>query len=149
MCSKVKGSAQSYFSSLESTTRRGSDEIHQSFVLPWGLHRAAVEIAFREGNMLKNLITIAIGKMVERLDGVGNKDKEDIPFTFDSEEKIVHTSAYLPMELIANLRKVAHYTSINKQVIIAYGLTDLLLQEYGEKYPDLVCPIKEYIIRKA
>ena len=51
MCSKVKGSAQSYFSSLESTTRRGSDEIHQSFVLPWGLHRAAVEIAFREGNM--------------------------------------------------------------------------------------------------
>ena len=64
MCSKVKGSAQSYFSSLESTTRRGSDEIHQSFVLPWGLHSAAVEIAFREGNMLKNLITIAIGKMV-------------------------------------------------------------------------------------
>ena len=147
MCSKVKGSAQSYFSSLESTTRRGSDEIHQSFVLPRGLHRAAVEIAFREGNMLKNLITIAIGKMVERLDGIDNK--EDISFTFDSEEKIVHTSAYLPKELIVNLRKVAHYTSINKQVIIAYGLTDLLLQEYGEKYPDLVCPIKEYIIRKA
>ena len=149
MCSKVKGSAQSYFSSLESTTRRGSDEIHQSFVLPGGLHRAAVEIAFREGNMLKNLITIAIGKMVERLDGIDNKDKEDISFTFDSEEKIVHSSAYLPKELIANLRKVSHYTSINKQVIIAYGLTDLLLQEYGEKYSELVCPIKEYIIKKA
>ena len=147
MCSKVKGSAQSYFSSLESTTRRGSDEIHQSFVLPGGLHRAAVEIAFREGNMLKNLITIAIGKMVERLDGIDNK--EDISFTFDSEEKIVHTSAYLPKELIVNLRKVAHYTSINKQVIIAYGLTDLLLQEYSEKYSELVCPIKEYIIKKA
>ena len=147
MCSKLKGAAQGFFSSLESTSRRGSDEIHQSFVLPGGLHRAAVEIAFREGNMLKNLITIAIGKMVERLDGIDNK--EDISFTFDSEEKIVHSSAYLPKELIANLRKVSHYTSINKQVIIAYGLTDLLLQEYGEKYPDLVCPIKEYIIKKA
>lgn len=147
MCSKLKGAAQGFFSSLESTSRRGSDEIHQSFVLPGGLHRAAVEIAFREGNMLKNLITIAIGKMVERLDGIDNK--EDISFTFDSEEKIVHSSAYLPKELIANLRKVSHYTSINKQVIIAYGLTDLLLQEYGEKYSELVCPIKEYIIKKA
>ena len=147
MCSKLKGAAQGFFSSLESTSRRGSDEIHQSFVLPGGLHRAAVEIAFREGNMLKNLITIAIGKMVERLDGIDNK--EDISFTFDSEEKIVHSSAYLPMELIANLRKVSHYTSINKQVIIAYGLTDLLLQEYSEKYSELVCPIKEYIIKKA
>ena len=149
MCSKLKGAAQGFFSSLESTARRGSDEIHQSFVLPRGLHRAAVEIAFREGNMLKNLIAIAIGKMVERLDGIDSKDKDGLSFTFDSEEKIVHTSAYLPKELIVNLRKVAHYTSINKQVIIAYGLTDLLLQEYGEKYTDLVCPIKEYIIRKA
>ena len=147
MCSKLKGAAQGFFSSLESTSRRGSDEIHQSFVLPGGLHRAAVEIAFREGNMLKNLITIAIGKMVERLDGIDNK--EDISFTFDSEEKIVHSSAYLPKELIANMRKVSHYTSINKQVIIAYGLTDLLLQEYSEKYSELVCPIKEYIIKKA
>ena len=99
--------------------------------------------------MLTNLIAIAIGKMVERLDGIDSKDKDGLSFTFDSEEKIVHTSAYLPKELIVNLRKVAHYTSINKQVIIAYGLTDLLLLEYGEKYPDLVCPIKEYIIRKA
>ena len=147
MCSKLKGAAQGFFSSLESTSRRGSDEIHQSFVLPGGLHRAAVEIAFREGNMLKNLITIAIGKMVERLDGIDNK--EDISFTFDPEEKMVHTSAYLPKELIVNLREVAHYTSINKQVIIAYGLTDRLLHEYGEKYPELVCPIKEYIIKKA
>ena len=149
MCSKLKGAALGFFSSLESTTRRGTDEIHQSFVLPWGLHRAAVEIAFREGSKLKDLIAIAIGKMVERLDGTDSKDREGLSFSFDPEEKIIHTSAYLPMELIANLRKVSHYTSINKQVIIAYGLTDLLLQEYGEKYPELVCPIKEYIIKKA
>ena len=145
---KLKGSANTLFSSLESTARRGTDEVHQSFILPRRLHGAAVEIAFREGGKFKDMMTIVVGKMVERLDGLDATDKDTLSFTFDPEEEFVHTSAYLSKDQVSNLRKVVHYTSIEKKEIIAYGLADHLLQEYGEKYPDLVIPIKQYIAIK-
>ena len=142
---KLKGSANTIFSSLESTARRGTDEVHQSFILPRRLHGVAVEIAFREGGKFKDMMTIVVGKMVERLDGINASNRDTVPVTFDPEEDFVHTSAYLSRDQVSNLRKVVHYSSIEKKEIIAYGLADHLLQEYSEKYPDLVIPIKQYI----
>lgn len=146
--SSLKGSANTLFSSLESTSRRGTDEIHQSFILPRDLHRAAIEIAFQEGEKFKDIMTIVVGKMVERLDGLNASSRDILSFTFDPEEEFVHTSAFLSKDQVSNLRKVAHYTSIDKKEIISYGLAKHLLDEYGEKYPDLVCPIKQYLAIK-
>jgi hypothetical protein len=148
--SKLKGAASSFFSTNESFRgRRNHDEVHKCLVLPWDLHRASVEIAFQEGVKFKDMMSIVIGKEVNRLEGLTEQAGNTPSFTFTSPEKDIHTSVFMPKELVFNLKKVAHYSGICEKQIIANGLADYLLLEYGEKYPDLVLQFKDIINNKA
>lgn len=148
--SKLKGAASSFFSTNESSRgRRNHDEVHKCLVLPWDLHRASVEIAFQEGVKFKDMMSIVIGKEVNRLEGLTEQAGNTPSFTFTSPEKDIHTSVFMPKELVSSLKKVAHYSGICEKQIIANGLADYLLLEYGEKYPDLVLQFKDIINNKA
>ena len=142
--STLKGASNTIFSILESRTRRNTNEIHKSFVLPQALHRAVDEIAFLENAKVKDVLAIAIGKMIERLEGLNASDEAPLSFAFDPEEKVVPTSAFLSKDLIYNLKKVSHYSGVDQKVIIAYGLADYLIGRFKEKYPDLVHPLEKY-----
>lgn len=140
---KLKGAASSLFSTNESSRgRRNNNEVHKCLVLPWDLHRSSVEIAFQEGVKFKDMMSIVIGKEVNRLEGATAQVGTTPSFTFTSPEKDIHTSVFLPKELVSSLKKVAHYSGISEKQIIANGLADYLLQEYGEKYPDLALSVK-------
>ena len=141
---KLKGAASSFFSTNESSRgRRNHDEVHKCLVLPWDLHRASVEIAFQEGVKFKDMMCIVIGKEVNRLEGHTEQAGTTPSFSFTSPEKDIHTSVFLPKELVSSLKKVAHYSGISEKTIITNGLADYLLREYGEKYPDLVLQFKD------
>ena len=143
MCSRLKGTASILFNTIESSRgRRNANESHKCLVLPWELHRAAIELCFRENILFKDMMTIVIRKEVIRLEDFTNPTEVSLSFTFDSVKEHIHTSAFLPNELVQSLKKVAHYTRITERIIIMNGLADYLLREYGEKYPDLVLPIK-------
>ena len=137
--------SKNIFNTHPSERKKKNDKVgHKCLVLPWDLHRAAVEIAFQEGVMFKDTMTIVIWKEVNRLEGLSVPAKASLSFTFPSSEEFIHTSVFLPKELIPCLKKVAHYSGISQKQIIANGLAGYLLQEYGEKYPDLVRPIESF-----
>lgn len=148
--SKLKGAASSFFSTNESSRgRHNHDEVHKCLVLPWELHRVSVEIAFLEGVKFKDMMCIVIGKEVNRLEGHTEQAGTTPSFSFTSPEKDIHTSVFLTKELVSSLKKVAHYSGISEKQIIANGLADYLLLEYGEKYPDLVHQFKDIINNEA
>lgn len=137
--------SKNYFNTQPSARgQKNINETHKCLVLPWDLHRAAVEIAFREDVKFKDMMTIVIGKEVNRLEKLSPPAQASPSFTFSSSEKYIHTSAFLPKDLIICLKKVSHYSGINEKQIIANGLAGYLQQEYSEKYPDLVRPIGNY-----
>ncbi len=127
--------------------RNEKGEIHKCLALQWELHRAAAEINFREGTKLKHMMAIVIGKEINRIEGIqawdtADRKEEVLSFTFPSAQSDIHTSFFMPKELYTDLKKVSHYTGISASEIITNGLALYLLNEYGEKYPDLVQPIK-------
>lgn len=135
--------AKNLFNTQPSARRQRNDKVtHKCLVLPWELHWAAVEISFREGIKFKDMMTIVIGKEVNRLEGPAAAADAAPSFNYSSSEKYIHTSAFLPKDLIPSLKKASHYTRIAEKQIITNGLARYLLQEYSEKYPDLVLSIK-------
>lgn len=141
----LKGAAGSLFSSPDSArNKRNANEEHKCLVLPRVLHSATVEISFRERIKFKDIMTIVIGKEVNRMEGLSAPAEATPSFTFPSSEKFLHTSVDLPKELIPCLKKVAHYSGISEKQIIANGLASYLLQVYCVKYPDLLRPIESF-----
>lgn len=142
---KLKGAAGSLFSAPDSAReKRNANEEHKCLVLPPELHFTAVEIAIRERIKFKDMMSTVIGKEVYRLEGLSAPAMATLSFTFPSSEEYIHTSAYLPKDLIHTLKKVSHHTGISEKQIIANGLASYLLQVYGVKYPDLVRPIESF-----
>lgn len=145
MCSRLKGAASNLFNTIESSRgRRNANETHKCFALPWEVHRAAVEICFREGTLFKDMMAIVLGREVTRLEDKTVPADSGPSFSFDSKEGFVHTSVFLPNDLFHSLKKASHYTRIAEKNIILNGLAEYLFREYGEKYPDLVRPIENY-----
>ena len=143
---KLKGAANTLFSSLESSRRRrNSNEVHKCLVLPWELHRVAVEIAFREGIKFKDMMAIVIGKEVLMLEDNTRTNDDRPSFTFGSTGQYVHTSVFLSQDLLLGLKKGAHYARITEKQVIMNGLTDYLLLEYGDKYPELIQSIQGHM----
>lgn len=146
MCSKLKGKAGSMFS--EGAKGLATDNIHECLVLPKILHRIASEIAFREETTIKKLVVSAAENEAKRLEpySVPNNEKkvEALTIAFGTSEKVIHTSVFLPAEMIKTIRTIAHYSGIPKNMILANGLAELIVKEYGQKYPDVVKDLMEY-----
>ena len=145
MCSKLKGAASNLFNTIESSRgRRNANETHKCFALPREVHRVAVEICFREGTLFKDMMAIVLGREVTRLKDKTEPTDSGLSFSFDSKEGYIHTSVFLPDDLFHSLKQAAHYNRIAEKNIILNGLAEYLLREYGEKYLDLLRPIKNY-----
>jgi len=128
------------------------DTIHKCIVLPWELHRTASEITFLEDIRMKDLVSIALESEIELIEGQLDKTREEtglspISFGLIPGESWVHTSVFLSKEIVAELRRISHYSKIAEKVIIADGIVRFIIKEYHDQYPDIVCRIEAYMSR--
>ena len=147
MSNRFKGKGDTIFSHPENIMGKSkAGEVHKCLVIPRALHEVVSEVSYLEKTSIKELITPAIEDEFYRLSHLSRQpspsDEAASSFIFKSSDGLVHTSIYFPEGLIAQMRETAHYSKTAEWKIVANALARLLLQEYKEKYRDLVEPIE-------
>lgn len=147
---RFKGKGDTAYSKPENIIEKTkAGKVHKCLVIPRALHEVVSEVSFLEKISVKDLITPAIEDELYRLSRPSRQSSPgdetmSSSFFFKSSDGLVHTSIYIAEELIARMRETAHYSKTSERKIVTNGLARLLLQEYTEKYRDLVAPIEKH-----
>ena len=109
-----------------------ADIKRQSIVLPEKLHSVVREVSFREDIRLTVFVTEALYAFFN-----GDRDIELPNAAAVCGGKDIHTSIYMPVDLMKQMRSVSHYQKVTIKDLLSAAIRERL-KDLSAKYGDVI-----------